>query len=90
MSGRPFSLILLPTLECNVACDYCFKEKAKIRLSHDQVAGLTTTILDHMEAVGSKHAEIVDREHRNLGVGHAEHHRTGSRFPKSSQVGNMN
>jgi radical SAM protein with 4Fe4S-binding SPASM domain len=58
MSGRPLSLILLPTLDCNVACDYCFEEKARVRLAHDQVRGLTASILDHMEAVGSEHAEI--------------------------------
>lgn len=58
MSGRPFSLILLPTLDCNVACDYCFEEKSRIRLSSDQVPRLTASILDHMEVVGAEHAEI--------------------------------
>jgi radical SAM protein with 4Fe4S-binding SPASM domain len=76
MSGRPFSLILLPTLECNVACDYCFEEKAKIRLSHDQVAGLTASILDHMEAVGSEHAEIYWQGGEALLLGPAWYERT--------------
>ena len=58
MSGRPLSLILLPTLDCNVACDYCFEEKARVRLSRDQVPGLTASSLDYMEAVGAEHAEI--------------------------------
>lgn len=58
MTGRPLSLILLPTLDCNVACDYCFEKKARVHLSHEQVPGLTASILDHMEVVGSEHAEI--------------------------------
>jgi sulfatase maturation enzyme AslB (radical SAM superfamily) len=33
MSGRVFSVILLPTSECNVACDYCFEHKGPHRLS---------------------------------------------------------
>ncbi len=27
MHRRIFSVILLPTSECNVACDYCFEHK---------------------------------------------------------------
>lgn len=27
MFGRHFSVILLPTNKCNVACDYCFEDK---------------------------------------------------------------
>ena len=27
MAGRVFSVLLLPTSECNVACDYCFEHK---------------------------------------------------------------
>jgi radical SAM protein with 4Fe4S-binding SPASM domain len=56
--GPPLSLILLPTLECNVACDYCFEEKAKIALSPDGLDALTTAILDHMEVRGTARAEL--------------------------------
>jgi uncharacterized protein len=58
VTGPPLSLILLPTLECNVACDYCFEEKAKIRLSKEQLPGLTRSILDHMAARGTAKAEL--------------------------------
>ena len=33
MSERVFSVILLPTSDCNVACDYCFEHKEPHRLS---------------------------------------------------------
>ena len=76
MSGRPLSLILLPTLDCNVACDYCFEEKARVRLSHDQVPGLTASILDHMEAVGSEHAQVYWQGGEALLLGPAWYERT--------------
>src|SRR5262245_50743414 len=56
--GAPLSLILLPTLECNVACDYCFEDKAKIALPPDRLDALTTAILDYMEARGTTRAEL--------------------------------
>ncbi len=56
--GKPFSVILLPTSACNVACDYCFESKTKIRLSQDQLRGLTLKLLDHMEQTGVTEAEI--------------------------------
>ena len=58
MTGPPLSLILLPTLDCNVACDYCFEEKARVQLSREQLPGLTRSILDHMEARGTTRAEL--------------------------------
>lgn len=58
MSGPPLSLILLPTLECNVACDYCFEEKARVRLTREQLPELTRAILDHMQARGTAQAEL--------------------------------
>ena len=58
VSGRPLSLILLPTLDCNVACDYCFEEKARLSLSRDQLGKVTNAILDHMAAQGTTRAEL--------------------------------
>ena len=58
MTGPPLSLILLPTLDCNVACDYCFEKKARVQLSREQLPGLTRSILDHMEARGTAQAEL--------------------------------
>lgn len=58
MSGKPFSVILLPTLECNVACDYCFEEKSKINLPLSQLPRLAAQLLDHMEARGSTECQL--------------------------------
>jgi radical SAM protein with 4Fe4S-binding SPASM domain len=58
VSPAPFSVILLPTLQCNVACDYCFEEKSPIRLSPDGLQRLTEVILEHMETIGASDAEL--------------------------------
>jgi radical SAM protein with 4Fe4S-binding SPASM domain len=58
VTGPPLSLILLPTLDCNAACDYCFEEKARVQLSREQLPQLTRAILDHMEARGTVEAEL--------------------------------
>ncbi len=58
MNGRVLSIILLPTLECNVSCDYCFEKKSKINLSLDQVPALTEHLLEHMESFGSREANL--------------------------------
>ena len=49
MRDRSFSVILLPTAQCNVACDYCFEHKDPLRLSAEQVELLTERLLDHMD-----------------------------------------
>ncbi len=58
MSDAPLGVILLPTLDCNVACDYCFEEKAPIRLSLDGLGRITGAILDHMDTTATGEAEI--------------------------------
>lgn len=57
MSGT-LGVILLPTLACNVACDYCFEVKSPIRLSPADLGRLTDRLLDYMEAMGTEDAEI--------------------------------
>jgi len=49
MIGNQFSVILLPTNKCNVACEYCFEEKTADFMSHEQLAVVTEKLLDHME-----------------------------------------
>lgn len=58
MSNRVFSVILLPTAECNVACDYCFEHKEPHRLSMVLVPLLTRQLLDHLEHEGIEECEI--------------------------------
>jgi len=58
MRDRSFSVILLPTAQCNVACDYCFEFKDKIRLSPEMLGVLTQRLLDHMEREGIAECEI--------------------------------
>jgi uncharacterized protein len=49
MIGNHFSLILLPTNKCNVACEYCFEDKTDDFMSHDKLAIVIEKLLDHME-----------------------------------------
>ena len=49
MIGRHFSLILLPTNKCNVACSYCFEDKTSSFMSHEQLSVVIEKLLDHME-----------------------------------------
>ncbi len=58
MSDRVFSVILLPTAECNAACDYCFEHKEPHRLSLDVLPLLTCQLLDHLEHEGIEECEI--------------------------------
>lgn len=58
MSGRAFSVILLPTAECNAACDYCFEHKDAHRLSLAMLPVLTARLLDHMQREGFGECEI--------------------------------
>ena len=58
MSGRVFSVILLPTSECNVACDYCFERKEPHRLSAALLPLLTRRLLDHLENERIEECEI--------------------------------
>ncbi|HEY2572715.1 MAG TPA: hypothetical protein VGH65_01560, partial [Verrucomicrobiaceae bacterium] len=58
MSGRVFSVILLPTAECNVACDYCFENKEPHRLPMLMVPLLSRRLLDHLEHEGIEECEI--------------------------------
>ncbi len=58
MSDRTFSVILLPTAECNVACEYCFEHKEAHRLSLLMVPLLTQRLLEHMEREGIEECEI--------------------------------
>jgi uncharacterized protein len=49
MIGNQFSLILLPTNKCNVACEYCFEEKTADFMTHEQLSIIIEKLLDHME-----------------------------------------
>ena len=49
MIGRHFSLILLPTNKCNVACEYCFEDKTNDFMSHERLSIVIEKLLDHME-----------------------------------------
>lgn len=58
MNNRVFSVILLPTAECNVACSYCFEHKEPHRLSMLLVPLLTKQLLDHLEHEGIEECEV--------------------------------
>jgi radical SAM protein with 4Fe4S-binding SPASM domain len=58
MSGRIFSVILLPTSKCNVACDYCFERKEPHRLSPALLPLLTRRLLEHLEKEEIEECEV--------------------------------
>lgn len=58
MIGPHFSVILLPTNQCNVACDYCFEQHSPHRLTLEQLPTLTGRLLTHMEQQQIATAEI--------------------------------
>jgi uncharacterized protein len=58
VNGRVFSVILLPTSDCNVACDYCFEHKEPHRLSPALLPLLTRRLLDHLEREAIKECEV--------------------------------
>ena len=49
MFGRHFSVILLPTNKCNVACDYCFEDKTDDVMSIEMLDEIIEKLLDHMD-----------------------------------------
>src|SRR5262245_34135304 len=49
MIGSHFSVILLPTNKCNVACEYCFEDKTDDFMSLEQLSVVIDKLLDHME-----------------------------------------
>jgi uncharacterized protein len=55
MIGNHFSLILLPTNKCNVACEYCFEDKTSDFMSLERLSVVIEKLLDHMErkAIGA-------------------------------------
>lgn len=56
--NRALNVVLLPTLGCNAACDYCFEEKTDLRLPLDDLPRLTARLLDHLEERGSTEAHL--------------------------------
>ncbi len=52
MISDPLSLILLPTLQCNARCDYCFEHRRDSDLSADQLTVIVRNVLDHMDENG--------------------------------------
>lgn len=49
---RNLSLILLPTSDCNVACDYCFEDKTSDVLSLERLSEIVAKVFDHMDRRG--------------------------------------
>jgi radical SAM protein with 4Fe4S-binding SPASM domain len=55
MRSKEISMIFLPTLKCNAACEYCFEEKSPNTMTLDEFAIALTRVLDYMQS------EEVDR-----------------------------
>ena len=46
MIGTDFSVVLLPTLACNAACDYCFEQHRVGMLDHERLELIVRQLLD--------------------------------------------
>jgi radical SAM protein with 4Fe4S-binding SPASM domain len=86
VSGRVLSIILLPTLECNVKCDYCFEEKSKIKLSMDQVTTLAHHLVDHMKSFASTEANLYWQGGEVMLLGPAWFEQTGQIFDRLAEA----
>lgn len=51
-------LILMPTLQCNAQCDYCFQERVDANLSHSRLAVLLEKLVDYMDDKGVQETTI--------------------------------
>lgn len=49
INGNHLSLVLLSTNQCNAACDYCFEDKTRDRLSLERLQLIVGRVLDHMD-----------------------------------------
>lgn len=49
MNGSYFSMILLPTMNCNASCEYCFEMESSHYLSIDELALIVEKVVDYME-----------------------------------------
>jgi len=85
VSDRPFSVILLPTSECNVACDYCFEHKEEHRLSSLMVPLLTERLLDHMEREAIAECEIYWQGGEALIMGPDWYRETGETMGRAAE-----
>ena len=58
MIGSHFSLILLPTNQCNVACEFCFENKTNDFMSHEQLSVVIEKLLDLVDALEFRSVEV--------------------------------
>jgi len=52
INGNHLSLVLLSTNQCNAACEYCFEDKTRDRLSLERLQIIVGKVLDHMDEHG--------------------------------------
>jgi len=57
-SSSGLTVILLPTLECNLACDYCFEEHPRGRWSVEQTEEVLEQVFELADRRGVKHLTI--------------------------------
>ncbi|MGB5830959.1 MAG: radical SAM protein, partial [Thiohalocapsa sp.] len=50
INGNHLSLILLSTNQCNAACDYCFEDLTRDRMTLERLRIIVGKVLDHMDA----------------------------------------
>ena len=59
MIGADFSVVLLPTLACNAACDYCFEQHRVGMLDHERLELIVRRLRERGSGSEPKAAECV-------------------------------
>lgn len=58
MIGVDFSVVLLPTLACNAACDYCFERHRDVRLDLERLGTIVDQLLDLAQSQGVRRLRV--------------------------------
>lgn len=87
--GRILNLILLPTLFCDAACDYCFEVKNGSTLDHNQLQIIATRVFQYMKDSGFNEIIIHWQGGEVMTLGHEWFRTSGERIGALADTENL-